>query len=168
MVEWFDIVKELEFKGGVVFNIQESDLPDFSEVEDHTKLPSFHLTLFSPKEMKPFKEVHGLSNKEAKLKVRELLEDFDNVVPSLNFGARPHIAFRGEQQTTFFRVMNNADWQNYLDDLATHLSLPLYKRYFHVSVANNQGGNPYKSIGDINTIDERGYHAWGEGDAWDS
>ena len=197
MVAWFDIIKELEFKGGLVFNIQDSDIPqdhirgneiyhgnhalklpindmDFTGgVIEHIKLPSFHLTLFSPKEMKPFKEVHGLSNKEAKLKVRELIETFNKDVPNVDLMPRPHVAIRGNpetdfeanpprlvntEETVFFKVKNQSEWQNYLNDLADYLEIPHVKRYFHVSYSNNQGGNPYKSAGDINISDENDFY----------
>ena len=186
---WFEVIKELEFKGGLVFNIQESDIPKDhirgdeiyhdnyalrSPLNDadwggkaHLKLPSFHLTLFSPKQMKPFKDVHGLSNKEAKLKIRELIEKFNKDVPNVDLMPRPHVAIRGKpdideelnrlintEETVFFKVRNQSEWQNYLNDLADYLEIPHVKRYFHVSYANNQNGNPYKSAGDINITDE--------------
>ena len=86
-MNWFDILKDLEFKGGIVYNIPEGDFDSKSTgpiLEGHDMLDTFHMTLFSPQEMKPFKEVHELSNKEAKLKIRELIDEFDKPYPPLS------------------------------------------------------------------------------------
>lgn len=153
---WFDILKDLEFKGGIVYNIPESVLNTNAAgptLKGHDVFDTLHMTLFSPKEMKPFKEVHGLSNKEAKLKVRELLEEFGNTIPMLSYEQGEHVAVRGDVETAFIVIKNQEAWQDYIDDLANYLGIPTVQRFFHVSVSNNQGGNPYKSIGDINEGD---------------
>ena len=170
---WFDILKDLEFKGGIVYNISEGDLPSNATgpiLEGHDMLDTFHMTLFSPQEMKPFKEVHELSNKEAKLKVRELINEFNKPYPPLKLhlqlpnlaipyerqeatGRGLSVATRGNVETAFVVIKNQGAWQDYINDLAKHLGIPTVQRFFHVSVSNNQGGNPYKSIGDINEGD---------------
>jgi len=162
---WFSILKGLEFKGGIVLTVPAVDLQHrfmFRAMKratiDHsqTMFKEFHITLFSPQEVKSFKEVHGLSNKGAKLKIRELLESFTVPHPSLVLGILQY-AERGEKTTFFFPLKSQSEWQIFSNKIADKLEIPHVERFFHISVSNNQGGNPYQSIGNITEDDVSGW-----------
>ena len=53
------------------------------------------------------------------------------------------------------------DFQDYADKLCAALGIanPEPERFFHVSIANNHGGNPFKSVGDISESDLHGFAA---------
>jgi hypothetical protein len=58
-------------------------------------------------------------------------------------------------------IDNQEDFQDYADELCENLGIanPEPHRYFHISVANNHGGNPFKSVGDITAADLHGFSA---------
>ena len=137
----------------------------------HTMLPVctgieyLHCTLLLPKQLKPVKETHDLSNKEAKAFVKEVVANHPDP-PLLVMGSEPHLATRltsshdehgellsaMEKHTYFLVVTNQEEMQTYLDTLTDALGILNVERFFHVSIANDTG-KPTDSIGDINADD---------------
>jgi len=171
---WFDILKELEFKGGIVYTIPKANPITYNKggwelPEGHKMLEQFHITLLSPQQIKPFKtdpppphnenmyhndKLVPLSNKKAKKIIKEIIQDFNQrSAPRVVVNAS-NMATRGDKETLFLPLANQREWQTYCNGLSSHLGLKESNRYFHVSVSNNQGGNPHSSIGDINESDE--------------
>jgi len=139
--------------------------PD-SEVTESTweKLPEgmeaikkTHVTLVGGKALKEYKKALKASAKEAIKGMRE------PPLPELGpTGVARRITPDGEVRETYFmEIANQEDFQDYADELCENLGIanPEPHRYFHTSVANNHGGNPFKSVGDITEADLQGFSA---------
>ena len=146
-MSWQEILKQLEYKGSVVYS--GITLPNVDIPEGLTDLGKYHLTLLSNQQLKPMKE-QGLSNKQVKEKIKLTLSDMP-AIPSLKFN-QASTATREDKKTLFLEVTNQKELQSYLNLLTDKLGIPKLTRFFHVSVANEEG-NPFKSIGDINASD---------------
>ena len=127
-------------------------VPEGMEVIDKT-----HITLVGGKALKEFKAQLKEGTKEVIAGMPE--------PPTPELG-RTGVATRtmadGEVRETYFmEVGNQEDFQDYADKLCDALSIanPEPDRFFHVSVANNHGGNPFKSVGDISESDLHGFSA---------
>lgn len=149
-MNWKDVLlKELEYKGSIVSSI--SNVPNVDIPEGFDRLEKYHITLLSGQQLKPMKE-QGLSNKEMKETIKTFISNFP-LSPKVVFGESAIASRDDGRQTLFFSAKNQGELQTYLDSITDALKIPKVKRFFHVSVANNQGGNPFKSIGDINEGD---------------
>jgi len=118
-----------------------------------------------PRQLKAVKETHGLSNKEAKVFVKEVIANHP-APPMLELGNESHLAKRLmnnydehgellsaiEKHTYFIEVLNQEEMQTFLDTLTDALGIERVERFFHVSIANDTG-KPTDSIGDINADD---------------
>ena len=81
--------------------------------------------------------------------------------PQAELDATVNQAVNEDRRTWFLHIANQDEFRSYvqeltniLDDAFTRLigcgfTNPETDRYFHMSVANNQGGDPFKSIGSI-------------------
>tara|TARA_R110002020_G_scaffold246979_1_gene460855 strand:+ start:552 stop:1052 length:501 start_codon:yes stop_codon:yes gene_type:complete len=127
-----------------------------------------HMTLLLPSQLKAVKEVHGFSNKEAKTFVKSVVNG-EHLIPSgfcnplfapppVDTSLLVQRADRGDKHTYFLRVINQDEWQEYLDVLTDLLGIDRVERYFHVSIANNTG-KPTDSIADICADDCVGVNA---------
>jgi hypothetical protein len=176
-MSWFDILKEVEFIGGIVYTIPKQNPIIYNEggwelPEGHKMLEQFHVTLLSPQQIKPFKsdppppynenmyyndKLVPLSNTKAKKIIKKIIQDFmeSNSAPKIIVDT-PSMATRGKKETLFLPLANQGEWRTYCNELSDSLGLNHTDRYFHISVSNNQGGNPHNSIGNINTTDEGG------------
>ena len=126
--------------------------PEGMEVIEKT-----HVTLVGGKALKDFKAQLKEGTKEVIAAMPE--------PPTPELG-RTGVAKRtmadGEVRETYFmEVDNQEDFQDYADKLCEALGIanPEPDRFFHVSVANNHGGNPFKSVGDISESDLHGFAA---------
>jgi hypothetical protein len=116
-----------------------------------------HVTLVSGKALKEYKKSLKAGAKAAIKEMRE---------PPLPQLGPTGVAHRemgdGEVRETYFmEIENQEDFQDYADELCEHLGIanPEPHRYFHISVGNNHGGNPFKSVGDITQADLHGFSA---------
>ena len=126
--------------------------PEGMEVIEKT-----HVTLVGGKALKAFKAQLKEGTKEVIAGMPE--------PPTPEIG-RTAVAKRtmadGEVRETYFmEVENQEDFQDYADKLCAALGIanPEPERFFHVSIANNHGGNPFKSVGDISESDLHGFAA---------
>lgn len=149
-MSWQDVLlKELEYKGSIVSSVP--NVPNVDIPKGFDRLEKYHITLLSGQQLKPMKE-QGLSNKEIKETIKTFISNFP-LPPKVVFGENAIASRNDDRQTLFFSAKNQGELQTYLDSMTDALKIPKVKRFFHVSVANNQGGNPFKSIGDINEGD---------------
>ena len=107
-----------------------------------------HMTLLLPSQLKAVKEAHGFSNKEAKTFVKEVVADPLLAPPDVGTSLLVQRANRDDKHTYFLRVINQDEWQDFLNVLTDALGIDRVERYFHVSIANNTG-KPTDSIADI-------------------
>tara|TARA_R110000824_G_scaffold119096_1_gene273007 strand:+ start:304 stop:1554 length:1251 start_codon:yes stop_codon:yes gene_type:complete len=116
-----------------------------------------HVTLVGGKALKEFK-------KQLKVGTKEVIAAMpEPPTPELGqTGVAKRTMGDGEiRETYFMEIGNQEDFQDYADKLCDALGIanPEPNRYFHVSVANNHGGNPFKSVGDITESDLHGFAA---------
>ena len=157
MQELAGIIKEdshLHISVGLLFHIDESikssinkiDIP-VSDVE-MTPLPNdrLHVTLTSIRNFKPFKDVFN----ENKSSVTEIPP------PNVELGEGRFVHRSEKGKITYVLAVNNQEeLKVYVDALYGALGLenPEPDRFFHITIANNMGGDPFKSIGDVKKED---------------
>jgi hypothetical protein len=128
------------------------ELPEGMEAIEKT-----HVTLVGGKALKEYKKALKAGAKEAIKGMRE------PPLPELGTTgvARRTMADGEVRETYFMEIANQEDFQDYADELCENLGIanPEPHRYFHTSVANNHGGNPFKSVGDITQADLHGFSA---------
>ena len=118
------------------------------------------MTLLSGKQLKAYKEIHGVSNKQMKNEIKDIISKID-LPEQYPFPDQQHLGVAVREfnsglvgnMTAFLIVVNQDEMQAYLDMITDKLGIPRVERYFHISVANLTG-NPADSIGDINKGDE--------------
>jgi hypothetical protein len=138
--------------GGVVLAVhpvrQDWQLP-----ADAIQLPSFHVTLIG---RKPFREQQDMM-----AKIWEAVRTSLPLPPEPELETAVNQAIKDDRKTWFLPIINQDEFRSYVEKLTrilddafsrlighdlTHLETD---RYFHVSIANNQNGDPFKSIGSI-------------------
>ena len=129
-------------------------IPDEDHDEEMTRLPNdkLHVTLTS---IAGFK---GVQDKKA-------FEELDKKIPQVILG-KPKFVYRGDNKedrrylkggkTTYVvPVENQQALRDYVDAIYDEMGMdnPEPKRFFHVTIANNAGGNPFESIGNVDRSD---------------
>jgi len=150
--ERFD-AEDLEYKFAIVAKYDPEVLPASDVPGELDPISKVHVTLVGGKALKPFKATLKENAKEILAKLPPA------PVPTFGeLGIAERTMGDGEvRQTAFFEVSNQDDFQAYVDLMCKALGIdnPEPDRWFHVSVANNHGGNPFKSVGDIAEADLR-------------
>jgi len=152
---------KLVYQGSLMLMLTESSydnltkirLPQTDAAAGLIEIESKHMTLLSGKQLKAYKEIHGVSNKQMKNEIKDIISkvDLPEQYPfpdQLRLG----VAVREDNITAFLIVVNQNEMQAYLNMITDKLGIPRVERYFHISVANLTG-NPADSIGDINKGD---------------
>ena len=152
---------KLVYQGSLMLMLTESSydnltkirLPQTDDAAGLIEIESKHMTLLSGKQLKAYKEIHGVSNKQMKNEIKDIISKIDlpKQYPFPN-QLRLGVAEREDNKTAFLIVVNQNEMQAYLDIITDKLGIPRVERYFHISVANLTG-NPADSIGDINKGD---------------
>ncbi len=139
-------------EGGVVIDVH-PPRRDWPLPTDATPLPAFHVTLIGRKVF--------LEQQDEMAKVWEEVRPILPLPPQAELDATVNQAGNEDRMTWFLHIANQDEFRSYvqeltsiLDDAFTRLigcgfTNPETDRYFHMSVANNQGGDPLKSIGSI-------------------
>lgn len=153
--ENMDVVAPL-LKGAMLLPVEkpEYDKSVFAGKQEITELPSneYHVTLIGIKTLKP----------QRKLLEKMWPEIAKNLpqAPVPQFDTKPRVARRDSgKETWFLQVTNQSELKSYVENIenAIRVKVPEYQgneaRFFHLSIANNRGGNPFESIGDINESD---------------
>jgi hypothetical protein len=128
-------------------------LPDEAVLLSENASPSFHITLIGRKSLLSL--------------AKELESHWDAMRPHCSQPPQPRLdpvlrlAMDAGRKTWFLHILNQAEFRHYVQDLSCILDEMLYSRsgcrfvnpeenrYFHLSIANNCGGNPLESIGSI-------------------
>jgi hypothetical protein len=123
-----------------------SKMPTDPKGSTMTKLPDdkVHITLTSIKSFKPFKD---------KLKDFQLPEDI--TFPNVELG-NAEFVYREDGKTTYVvAIKNQNDIKDFVDKIYQKIgeTNPEPNRFFHITLANNQGGDPFKSIGNVEKSD---------------
>lgn len=145
----------LVLKGALLLPVErpEYDKSMFAGQQEITELSSskHHVTLISVRTLKPHrKDIEGFWPEIAKNVPRPPVPQFDPT---------PRKAVRDGKETWFLQVINQDELQSYVERIENVIRerVPDYEgmedRFFHLSIANNRGGNPFESIGDINEDD---------------
>tara|TARA_R110000868_G_scaffold105774_7_gene290394 strand:+ start:10883 stop:11452 length:570 start_codon:yes stop_codon:yes gene_type:complete len=123
------------------------EIPKESGDNEMTKLPNdkLHTTLTSIRGFKPFKE---------DFKDFTLPKNLN--IPDAILGEGKFV-YRDEQGkvTYVFPLENQNEFKEFVDKIYESLDLenPEPDRFFHITVANNAGGNSFKSIGNVTKKD---------------
>ena len=120
---------------------QQKYLNVLPEGEEFTKIDKSHITLISGKTYKKLsdEQKQGLTQK---LTLPEAIVDNRHV-----FLAAREMEGR---KTLYVKIQNSDELNQALQQLVPNLP----NKYMHVSIANVHGGDPFKSVGDINETDE--------------
>jgi hypothetical protein len=136
--------------GGVVIDVDPTDR-GWQLPADATQLQSFHVTLIGRKVF--------LEQQDEMAKVWEELRPTLPLPPHAELDTTVNQAVDKDRKTWFLRILNQDQFLSYVKELTSILddafnrfgggsfTNPETDRYFHLSVANNQGGDPLKSIG---------------------
>lgn len=148
--------KKIEYGVGLIMKLDESTLSKLKSIKipkepngfDLTPLPDEkrHITLTNIRSFKPFK-------KEFKL-------EEDIIIPDIILGEGKfvyrHDEDGGIQKVTYVvSIRNQKELKNFVDKIYSvqNLENPEPNRFFHITIANNFEGDPFKSIGDVNKSD---------------
>jgi hypothetical protein len=152
--------ENVEYKFALIGKYPDSDVSEATWEqlpEGMEAIGKTHVTLVSGQSLKEYKKDLKAGAKAAIKEMRE---------PPLPELGQTGVAHRdmadGEVRETYFmEIDNQEDFQDYADELCENLGIanPEPHRYFHISVANNHGGNPFKSVGDITAADLHGFSA---------
>ena len=153
---------KLVYQGSLMLMLTESSydnltkirLPQTEDAAGLIEIESKHMTLLSGKQLKAYKEIHGVSNKQMKNEIKDIISKVD-LPEEYPFPDQLRLGVAGREdnnQTAFIIVINQNEMQAYLDMITDKLGIPRVERYFHISVANLTG-RPADSIGDINKGD---------------
>ena len=129
---------------GLKSKLASMDIPQEPSNEEMTHLTGdkFHVTLTSIKTFKPFKKLF-----------KDKSEELSKVqVPNIDLGHGKFVYRKETGKTTYVLAVNNQDeLKAFVDELFALVGEenPEPDRFFHVTVANNAGGDSFKSIGDV-------------------
>lgn len=138
--------------GGVVLEVHLAG-QDWHLPSDATQLSLFHVTLIGRKVF--------LEQQESMAKVWEVVQPTLPLPPQAELETEVRQAVDEDRKTWFLHIANQDHFRSYVQELSGLLhdafqkvcgfdfTNPETDRYFHVSIANNQGGDPLKSIGSI-------------------
>jgi len=125
---------------------------------DATQLPAFHVTLIGRKVF--------LEQQDMMAKVWETMRSSLPLPPEPEFDTAVNQAVDEDRKTWFLHIANQDEFRCYVEELTSVFEDAFTRlvgcdftnaetdRYFHMSVANNQGGDPFKNIGSIKPTDK--------------
>jgi len=138
--------------GGVVVDVR-PEPADWKLPSDAVKLSAFHITLLGRKVF--------TGREDAMAAIWDVVQSALPLPPQSQLGARVNVQTEGDRKTWFLDVVNQEDYRSYVEQLLEKFNRELQARgekgfeqlpadrYFHMTVANNCGGDPMKSIGSI-------------------
>jgi|TARA_B100000035_G_C20749320_1_gene443253 hypothetical protein len=146
---------EIEYRFALILKLD--SVPTFDVPDGFDRIEQSHLTLIGGPALKQFKEelkphVGGSWSTNETLCRPKFADDFsiatreevpvDKGNPDLGVETR---------KTLFLPVVNQDEVRDFVNKICEEVGItnPEPDRFFHVSLANNHGGNPWKSVGDI-------------------
>ena len=133
----------LEYKFALIAKYDNGLVSDIEITDLQTRIPKTHITLIGGKTLKPFK---------AEMKAFDFTTLANPPSPIIGkVGVAHRVVNEEERITTVVGIQNQSEFCEYVSNLceAVGIENPDGGRFFHISVANNHGGNPFKSVGDI-------------------
>ncbi len=142
---------QIEYNYGLVLKLQSAPIWVLPEGLD--PIAKSHVTLIGGKALKAHKE--AMKSNADKL----TMDNWPNL--EVTFGAtgtatREDYDGTGETRITHFIEVSNQDTlRDIVEEICDMVGIknPEPDRFFHLSLANNFGGNPFKSVGDITVAD---------------
>ncbi len=129
--------------------VVEANILPVSFPNTQTKIDKLHITLIGGKSLKQHKAI---------LKTFDFSMLPNPPAPLIDLIGEASRVVGGEERiTTFVSLSNQVEFREYVSSICSEIGIdnPEPSRFFHISVANNHGGNPFKSVGDINDGDLR-------------
>ena len=77
-------------------------------------------------------------------------------IPDIEVGGSLFVHRPDENKVTYvMSLLNQEEFKNFVDQIYKSLGLenPEPDRFYHITLANNEGGNPFKSIGNVTKKD---------------
>lgn len=154
MCDKYLLRESLEFDSAILQRLNPSSiqLPVDPTLNGRDAIGKLHVTLISGQALKPIKKELA--------KVWEEIKMMLPPEPTPSFGTKLETAVREDKITDFLVVENQEEYKQFVETLtqAIKTKIPTFvninnNRFFHISVANNRGGNSSGSIGDINASD---------------
>jgi 5'(3')-deoxyribonucleotidase len=141
----------IEIKNGIYLKVDQSTFYDYGKIDSVKQIVEsynleflndgeLHITLCSNLEFKPF---------EKKLKAIDLSQF---VVPELIYGKESLIVRETTNKMSLVvPILNQSALHKLMNDLFQSVGLvyPEKYRFFHITIANNEGGDKYKSISNV-------------------
>ena len=125
------------------------DVPsvDLTTNQNMSKLSSdnIHVTLNSIKNFKPFKN-----------DFKDYVLPKEIYLPNIQIGECKFVHRPDSNKVTYVMALSNQEeFKKFVDNVYKSLGLenPEPDRFYHITIANNEGGNPFKSIGDVTKKD---------------
>ncbi len=142
---------------GLLLSVDDSALNELKDIDlpdGQTRLPEekFHITLTSIKNFKPF------HSEMKNLVLPKYWKDGKEViVPTVKIKEYKSVFRPGQEKETYVAgIENQNDFQKFVDKLYAEYGLENPEsntRFYHITVSNNMGGDPFKSIGDVGAQD---------------
>jgi len=138
--------------GGVVAHLHPED-QDWQLPDEAVPLETFHITLIGRKSF--------LGKEDAMAAVWAEVASTLPEPPRAELASEVHQQAEDDRLTWFLHLVNQEDFTDYVEQLTNILDVAFQKksgirfenpenaRYFHMTIGNNQGGDPMKSIGSI-------------------
>ena len=146
---------EIQYKFALILKLD--SVPEIELPEGFDRIEQSHMTLVGGPALKQFKE-------ELKPQLSGSWP-MNEILCRLEFANNFSIAIREEvpvdkgnpdlgvetRRTLFLPILNQDEVRDVVNGICEEfgISNPETDRFFHVSLANNHGGNPWKSVGDI-------------------
>jgi len=142
---------------GMILKLSSEELNEVMDVDvptkdlttgcEMTRLPSdmVHVTLTSIKNFKPFRD---------NFKDFTLLNSIE--IPTIKIGECMFVHRPDTEKVTYvMSLLNQEEFKNFVDNVYKSIGLenPDSDRFYHITLANNEGGNPFKSIGNVTKKD---------------
>ena len=129
-------------------------IPEENHDEEMTRLPNdkLHVTLTSIAGFKGVQDKKGFEELDIEIP-QVILGDAKFVYRGDNKEDRRYLP--GGKTTYVVAVENQQELRDYVDAIYDEMGMdnPEPNRFFHVTIANNAGGNPFESIGNVDRSD---------------
>ena len=139
----------IEYKYALVAKYPNFDMGGFNIPDGLDAIGKNHITIVGGKALKPVKKIVK-NNKDNLLLLPPPPE------PKMGNEGVAMREVDGEMRETYFmEIANQDEFQDYANLVCASLGIenPEPKRFFHLSLANNHGGDSFKSVGDIKLKD---------------
>lgn len=136
------------------------DLRDDEEPMPWTAIAQPHMTILSSRDLKPLQKRSGMSNREFREWMKEMIPTFPPAPDVLINTQDVHSAAEDEKASCYLRLSDNLSFLMWREEIMEALGVLIEdidtSRFFHISIANLTG-NPHDSVANPHRCNE-----WGE------